>query len=233
MGTEKVLIEGSNISAPQMKEFWRQVEEGSINSIYFQAFLDHQLGFGAEKVEMDWTRVYKILGLKVDPKEIVCEPNPLYWEVPIINSVTPNMVVAAFRKLGVDVYTYTDDLDTGVPTNDRNPQKRSYRIRFKKNIEADPEFARKSAEDLKAENISGITLLERLLLELGYFLATGVHLDVENITLCSGSRYSDDDVPLVFWHADNRELYVYWYNPWNSNPDLRTRAAVSLPAQAS
>lgn len=227
MGTSKVLVEGSTVSASQMKDFWRQVDDGSINGIYFQAFLDHQLGFDVRLVNMDWTRVYKTLGLKVKLEEIACEPNPLSWGIPVVKGTTLNMIVAAFRKLGVDVYTYYDDLDTNTPVNDRDPKNGSYRVYFKKTIEADPELANKSAEDLKAENISGITLLERLLLEFGYFLVTGEHLDVENVTLCSGSRHSDGDVPYVYWSVGDRKLYVYWCAPQDHYSNLWARAVVS------
>jgi hypothetical protein len=41
---------------------------------------------------------------------------------------------------------------------------------------------------LAARNIRGHYLLERLLYELKYFAETGKHLDIDNLTLCSGSR---------------------------------------------
>lgn len=227
MGTQKVLVGGSSVSASQLKDLFRQIEDGSINGNYFQMFLDHQFKFDLEKVNIDWARVYKTLGMKFEPESLAVEADPCFWDVYVQKGVTPNKVVAAFRELGVDVYTYIDDLDTNVPTNDRDPKNGSYRVRFNKTIEADPELAGKSAEDLKTENISGITLLERLLLGLGYFLAIGEHLDVENITLCSGSRFSDGDVPYVDWDADGRGLYVGWCNPRDAGGGLRARAVVS------
>ena len=177
--------------------------------------------------DIDWPRVYKTLGMKFELGELTIPADPNFWDVYVMKGVTPNKVIAAFRELGVNVYTYVDDLDKSVPTSDRDPKNGSYRIRFKKTIEADPELANKSAEDLKEEKIQGITLLERLLLELGYFMATGEHLDVENITLCSGSRYSDGDVPYVCWGAGFRGLCVSWYDPRSAGGDLRARAAVS------
>ena len=221
MGTQKVLVEGSSVTASQMKDFWRQVEDGSVNRTYLQMFLDHQFKFDLEKVNIDWAKVYKTLGMEFKPGDLAVSADPNHWDAYVMKGVTPNKVVAAFRELGVDVYTYVDDLDAGVPTNDRDPKNGSYRVRFKKTVEADPELAGKSAEMLEAESISG------MLLEFGYFLATGEHLDVENVTLCSGSRSSGGSVPRVDWHADNRKLYVYWFYQWHADGYLRARAVVS------
>jgi len=106
--------------------------------------------------------------------------------------------------------------------NDRDGD---YEIEFAPNIEADENFKNLSANDLKDKGIVGITLPERLKLEIQYFKATGKHLDIENITLCSGSRYSDGYVPHVHWY--DVEVFVYWYYPVRANDSLRSRQAVS------
>lgn len=220
----KILVEGSTVSAPQLSDLFRQIGDGSINGIHMQAFLDRRNPFGLDGVKVDWEKVYTML--EVGFGTFDCDPN--YWTVPVLKEVTSNKVVAALRKLGVEVYLYTEDLDKGVPTNDRDPGRDgNYQVKFLKTIEADPELKSKSADMLKKEGIKGITLLERLLLELGYFLATGNHLDVENVTLCSGSRYSGVGVPSVSWGTDGRRLDVCWYGPPSSDPSLRARAVVS------
>ena len=184
-------------------------------------------------VDIDWAKVYKQLGMEAefndffDKKFANAGSDPGIWYVPVIKGVTPNKIVKVLRGLGVNVYTYTDDLDTGVPTNDRDPSKGSYVVGFKKNIEADPENANQSANDRKKKKAKDITLLERLLLELGYFLATGNHLDVENVTLCSGSRDSDGCVPDVDWRADDGRLWVGWCHLDRQRSSLRARAVVS------
>jgi len=98
---------------------------------------------------------------------------------------------------------------------------------FKANIEADDEHKDKSADDLEKEGIVGITLRERLLLELNYYSFTGKHLDIQNITLCTGSRDSDGRVPIVHWHVD--KLQVRWYGSDFAHDRLRVREAVSNP----
>ena len=99
---------------------------------------------------------------------------------------------------------------------------------FKKVQEADEELKNKSAEQLEKEGIKGITLRERLIMELEYYRETGNHLDIENVTLCSGSRYQDGYVPYVSWYSVNGGLYVYWCSPQDACDYLRSREAVSL-----
>ncbi len=227
MATDKVLIEGSSssmVSHAQMKELHRQFDDGSLNGHHLQAFLRHQDPFGLDSVVIDWKAVYLKLGMKCH-QEVSASPN--YWILPVEKGVTMNRVVKALRDLGVTVSMYTEDLDVDVKKNDRDSANGSYIVRFQKTIEADPELASKSAKTLTREEVKGITLLERLLLELGYFMTTGLHLDIENWTLCSGSRCSDGRVPGVRWRSDNRVVYVGWGNPSHSGPDLRARAVVS------
>ncbi|MBP6858264.1 MAG: hypothetical protein KBC33_00315 [Candidatus Pacebacteria bacterium] len=223
----KIVVAGSNVSAPQLSDLFRQIGDGSLNGIHLQAFLDHRNPFGLENVVIDWKKVYELLDVKVNINNgDVNDSN--YWVVPVFKGATPNKVVKALRDIGVDVYLYKDDLDKDVPTNDRDPVKDGdYRVKFLKTIEADPGLAEKSADMLAEEKIKGITLLERLLLELGYFLATGNHLDIENVTLCSGSRCSDGSVPHVSWSTDYRKVCVDWDNSSDSGPLLRARAVVS------
>ena len=223
----KTVVTGSSVTASQLKDFFRQIDDGSINGIHMQAILEHRNPFGLDNVVIDWKKVYETLGMKVDFNNNDAN-DPNYWVVPVFKGVTPNKVVQALRDQNVNVYLYTDDLDKGVPTNDRDPAKDGdYRVKFLKTVEADPELKDKSADDLKKEGVKGITLLERLLLELGYFLATGNHLDIENVTLCSGSRHSVGYVPYVNWHTDDRKVYVYWRNASDSSVSLRARAVVS------
>jgi len=179
-----------------------------------------------------WDKVYEALGMSAEYEEFAqansAQDDPNLWIVPVVKGVTCNKVVAGLKKLGVKFYLYTDDLDKAVPTNDRDPSNGSYVIGFARNVEADKENKNLSANTLKSRH-KGITLLERLILELGYFLATRKHLDNENITLCAGSRGRDGYVPSVSWYSDDREVYVFWYDPDISRAYLRSRSAVSLP----
>lgn len=104
----------------------------------------------------------------------------------------------------------------------------SYTVYFKKNVEADEEFKNMSANDLKEKGIKGITLKERLLLEIEYFKETGKHLDINCVTLCAGSRGVVSRVPIVGRDGVDG-LGVYWSGTDDAGGDLRTRQAVFNP----
>ncbi len=228
MATQKVVVAGSSVSASQLKDLFRQIGDGIITGHHLQAFLDHQNPWD-KLPDLDWAAVYQKLGLAREFegfRQNVVEREG-FWAVPVLQGVTCNKVVAALKALDVQFYLYAEDLDQAVTKNDRDPKNGSYVIRFHRTVEADPELANKSAQDLAADGTKGITLLERLLLELAYFLAMGgEHLDGENITLCSGSRYSDGRVPNVGWYTAYRRVYVYWCSPDSRGEYLRARSVV-------
>lgn len=131
-------------------------------------------------------------------------------------------------KLSFGAYKYTDsDLDSAVPTNDRTNKNGAYAIWVRERPEADQEWQNHSADQLKEAGIKGITLLERLIYELKYFKETGKHLDINNVTLCSGSRSSRGVVPSVDWHVVR--LFVHWCYPVYRYDSLRTREVVPVP----
>ena len=101
------------------------------------------------------------------------------------------------------------------------PPKEATTHYFRDVVEADEKYKDKSAEDLEKAGIVGITLRERLIMELDHFKETGGHFDVENITLCTGSRGADGSVPVADW--DDGEFRVSWAYPGSSYPRLRSR----------
>lgn len=117
-------------------------------------------------------------------------------------------------------WEYSADLDESITVNDRDLRNGSYAVWVRDVQEADEEFANKSADDLKAEGHTGITTLERQLLEADYFFEKGEHLDIVNVTLCSGSRYRYGFVPSARW---SDEFNVSWCNASLRNPFLRSR----------
>lgn len=184
-------------------------------------------------VTLNWARAYEALGMKAEYEAVkltVPETAGL-WTVPFVKGVTCNNVVAVLKSLGVKFYLYANDLDREVTKNDRDSAKGSYVVSFRATIEADEENKNLSANDCAERAIQGITLLERLLLELTYFLATKQHLDVENVTLCAGSRDRFGIVPGVSWYSGDRKVCVFWYGLGNSGGTLRARSVVSLPAK--
>lgn len=147
-----------------------------------------------------------------------------YFIVADYPQIKTSEIMQECREL-FDVYSWLDDkeLDKQFPA----PKKITIH-KFKANIEADENLKNLSADDLKKKKIKGITLRERLLLELQYFKTTGEHLDIDNITLCSGSRYSDGSVPDVYWSSFFRRLYVGGYGSDVTYPNLRAREQFPL-----
>ncbi|PKM91614.1 hypothetical protein CVU82_00155 [Candidatus Falkowbacteria bacterium HGW-Falkowbacteria-1] len=178
-----------------------------------------------QKIYREWFDVdVDISGLQV-PENYNPEKHFL---VLVAKGITMNTVIAAMRKR-FNVHLYTENLDVSVTKNDRTLENGTYIVLFNRNIEVDEEFKNMSADDLAKKGHKGITLFERLLLEVLYYNETKEHLDVESLTLCSGSRHFDDrHVPRVGWGFGYEGLRVYGYDPGHSRNCLRPRSVVSL-----
>lgn len=231
MGTQKVLVEGSTVSASQLKDLFRQIDDESINGVVLQKFLDHEnpfevVPFSTAEQLKSWAELYREEFNETHDFSGVTIPTREGFTRPIIvaKGMTPNRAYEACKK-HFPCWRYADNLDTEVPTNDRTPTEH-YAVCIHDRQEADEEFKNLSADDLAAQKMNGITLLERLLLELKYFRETGKHLDKENVTLCSGSRDRDGGVPDADW-SDGR-FGVSWGYADDRGPGLRSREAVIL-----
>ncbi len=175
---------------------------------------------------IDWKATYKELGIAAPCALITREDD--FWYMPVTEEVTCDLIIKTLRRLGITCDLYIENLDADVRENDRHPKSGVYTVKMRRRIEADEEFKNLSADQLKERGHSGITLLEQLLLFLGYYVTTKQYLDVENWTLCSGSRYSVDYVPYVHWDPSHRRLYVSWTHRGYRYDDLRSREAVLL-----
>lgn len=119
------------------------------------------------------------------------------------------------------------NLDEAVPTNDRKPINGAYAVWVRDRIEADEELKNLSANDLASQGISTETVLERELHEIVYFLETGKHLDIKNVTLIVGSRSNDGRVPSAGWDDGKFGVRAYWRHPSRARGHLRGRQVVS------
>jgi len=142
----------------------------------------------------------------------------------VMPGITLNAAMDACKKR-FPTWQYYDDLDKSVTKNDRTAAGGAYAVWLRNRVEADEEHSNKSANELAGQNFKGITLLERIIMELEYFGRTGQHLDIQNVTLCSGSRISVGRVPFAYW-GDGR-FYVNTFSAGYSFSYLRAREAVS------
>lgn len=100
-----------------------------------------------------------------------------------------------------------------------------YEVEVADTVEPDGE-GNLSYNGLKAKGIQGITLEERLRFEIDYYKETGKHLDIKNLTLCSGSVFADGGVPSVGFSADDGEVCVDSWYPDNADDCLRFRPII-------
>ena len=178
--------------------------------------------------QAEWQKFYQqIFGMEVNLSEITLPPETagFGWLIVMAQGLTLNQALAACKK-SFSTWAYSDDLNRDVSTNDRTPADGSYAIRIRDRVEADKENKSLSADTIKERGLTTMTLLERIILELWYFSKHKKHLDLENITLCSGSCYSDGRVPYCDWRGDG--FKVYWCGPDDARDRLRARSAVSL-----
>jgi len=176
-----------------------------------------------------WQKFYKKVfeGVVVDFSNIHIpeRPGKDWWLIIVAKGMTPERLFQKCReKFGA--WKWTDDGLDKIVISDRTAKSWHYAIWVKANVEADEEFRNMSANQLKEQGHNGITLEERLVLELFYFWKTKKHLDIQNWTLCTGSRCSDGRVPGVGWRDDGK-LDVSGCNSGNAHDRLRSRQVVS------
>lgn len=176
-----------------------------------------------------WQKIYhEWFGMEINISDLQVPESydsEKHFLVLVAEGITMNTVVSAMRER-FNVYLYTENLDTNVIENDRNSKDGDYFVCFNKSVEADEEYKNMSADELAKKEYKGITLLERLLLEVLHYSETKKHLDIENWTLCSGSRSSDGSVPCVHWNSDYDKLDVDWCLSDFSYDCLRSRVVV-------
>ena len=208
-----------------LKDLFRQIDDGSVSLEQVQDFLEHKNPFDKTDLIADWESFYrKVFGIKVDFSGLKIPKKKKGFSRLIIvaKGMTSQKVYNKCKEI-FPCWKYADNLDRAVQS-ERVSDMRPYAVWFRDRIEADKELKNLSANDLKERKITSITLEERLVYELKYFEETGRHLDIDNITLCAGSRYSDGNVPRVDWYYS--EFDVYWDHPGSRDGSLRSRQAV-------
>jgi len=180
----------------------------------------------------DWTRFYReVLGIEADLANVAipADPGGFGWPVIVLGDMNMTMSRAwqecKARFTCWSSWGYNPNWDEVVPRNDRTSEQ-TYAVSFRDCVEADEELKSLSANQLAERRVKGITLLERMLLELWYHWKTGKHLDQDNWTLCSGSRSADGDVPFAF--CDGSTFEVGWVGLDHRGGDLCSREAVSM-----
>jgi len=125
------------------------------------------------------------------------EPDPKYMDMPADSLLRPRNWIEKARKF----------------------------VRFHLGINTYKSFFYKKADLMERRLVKTETLKERLIHGLKYFIESGRHLDTLNTTLCAGSRYTDDCVPIV--GARNGQFDVYWFYQGENNINVGARQVVA------
>lgn len=238
MDTNSVVV-GQDLTPDWLKrrasafaEIERQLTQGLENPgtgltlDHLQLFIEHRNPFlVVDEIFLKWKTFYKeLFGIECDFANLVVPKRKKGFDrlIVVAKGMTPNRLFGKMKEC-FPSWRHTDNLDTIV--SDRRAD-RDYAIWVRDRVEADEELKNLSANDLRAKDIPGITLEERLLYELKFFKETGKHLDVVNVTLCTGSRDPDGGVPSVLLSCDGR-VDVNWSDPDSRGVSWRSRAVVS------
>ena len=180
-----------------------------------------------------WEKFYKIhFDLDLDFSYIVIPSYPGEgWRLLMIANVSLEEICVRCEKLFNVRYFIDKSLDEFIYENERdvsNERTGAYSVWVKDVQEADENLKNLSANYIKEKFILTETLTERLIHELDYFTETKNHPDINNWTLCAGSRYANSDkVPCVGWALFADAMDIFQCNSKDANNDLRARQVIS------
>jgi len=178
----------------------------------------------------DQRRLYESLGWTFTESGLVVPKRQKGFDRLLVmaNTALTNNGMYGVIDASFSCWRYDDDLDKAVPKKDdeRHPSNGSYFIWVRDCVEADEALKGKSARMIMEDRIKTLTALERMYLEALFYQETGQHLDQNTITLCSGSRRSDGNVPYAFWLSV--KFRICWTLVDLGSVGLRARQAVTL-----
>ncbi len=226
MAAQKVDIDETSLAdrrlAGCLKELFNQLSNGHLNKNHIQALNEHKDPFAPKKSkETDvndrvqwWIAHYKNL-YHINPDfSGLTVPNHVdgFDRLVILpRYLTLSRWVEVARRIhNVTGHKHIDSL---VTHNDRSPDEHSYGVWIRDvrdSRDADRHsLAGKSGDDLRKQEIAGITLLERLVAGTAYLFEKMSHMDINGRTLCTGSRTFSDTIPSVQWSDDSpRNVYI-------------------------
>jgi hypothetical protein len=219
MATDKVVIAGSPIAASQMSEFYQQVGRGGLTAPHMDALLERRDPF---LPNIDWRSAYShmnsIGSICFTPAELLklgrfggYADIADEWCIPVLKGLTVTGLLETLGGLGVSIKAGAQPKEEKLVHVRDASVSGSYGIRFKRRVNADMGLADASSSELIDANPMGMTLVEGLLLEIGYWVTAQSHLNVHDHTLCTGTKditpvESDRDNPYGVWS-------LTWYIP--------------------
>ena len=156
-----------------------------------------------------WEHIYQEwFGLKKDFSKIIIpkkyDPQK-YFVVIVAKGLTYKQVILSMHKKFRVSLKFDELFNRSFQDDDRSADNNDYLVLFNRRIEADEELKLLTSEQLEDMGHKGITLFERLLLEVFYFNETREHLDCKKKTICTGSGRH-----LIYWSGIDGILVLDW-----------------------
>ena len=212
-----------------LADLMHKLQHGVITVRELELFLQRKDPFKILDTRSEWQEFYrKYFRIRVDFTNVQIPDDPGGFDRAIFipKGLKIHDVIKVMRKaFGVWSFNYYE-LENEIVKNIRQSD-RNYAIRLRELVEADEEIKNLLANPLKQQGVNCITLLERLVYELKYLSETGQHPDVQNFTLCAGSRDYRGRVPYVGWNADSGTLRIDLCDLTSADGNLRARQVVS------
>ena len=186
----------------------------------------------------DWREFYRLHSMKANPPSIKRLPpvTPGFnWGVWMLKGMTPQRAYEMAASM-FSCWKWCGDrsldevVDFAKEVRDARQQQRI--VWCEDSIEPPARLANTSAFQIADRQINTLGLTETLLLHGWFYIKSGgksggKHLDVNNVSLCPASRYSDGSVPSVYWVGYWSRLSVSRDDPGDAGGVLRSRQAVS------
>ena len=192
---------------------------------YFSLTLGRKTMCWPVKKQLDaWTKLYlEEFGIILDTSEIKIPIHQDGWNrlIVVARGLTSEKIYQAMKKM-MPAWKKWNNLDS---VESIRKADKTYVVWVRDRVEADEELKNNSANALKEKGVNCITIEERLLLEMKYFMETGKSLDIQNWTLCAGSRRADGCVPIV--RRAGGEICVDGCNQGYTSEALLSRSVVS------
>ena len=179
-----------------------------IKAVLREAFAPTSIG-NIAYTKLWWQNFYKkYFELEFDFSEVEIPDYSLGFDQIIIPmGLTIEQVLEVIKKkLKVDCPKGLSDQD--IVSNDRNAKNGHYAFCLQRRSEIDKKNKDLFPKEQTKSQIFDCTLLEKLLMIICY-QETGRQLDVDIITICSGSRNANGYVPCVDWCYDDSDFVAF------------------------
>jgi len=208
---------------PELIEYWTERRRELASGIW--DFVNIGARNTIPAMLVNWQKFYlEKFGLEKNFSNISVpdKPNGFCRLLVLPAGITSDVVLAKCREY----FEFREDPVHGssCPINDRG-NINDYAVWVPESVGPDGESKNISASDCWHRCISGITFAERLIYELKYFSETGAHLDTSSVTICAGSHYGDDTVPVVCFNSYSKRVAVGHCLKTTLKPDWHVRVA--------